>query len=511
MTRTNNRALANTPHNYVSVLDYGAVGDGVTDDTAAIQAAFGGAGTTPDNTHIYFPDGHYKISSTIKVYRSGQVLKNVSMVGESASGVFIEQVNPIKGFIFGEPSAADGLGYGNGTGINLQNLRLDSFSHKFSDMGLWLVFVENGQVNNIETVAEGLVVLAVGNDATDDCANITVTNTRRIGVGRNTSPDAWYSIGMYRVNGFRIDGYYSKYSPSQGTIGNHVLVAGCSNGTITNCVIDEPNSNKGINVEQDCTDVLVTDNVINGCYTGITVYSSTTRYNSISNNIIDNCDFGISVQAPLNTFSNNVITNSGTFGIQCTASEGTLNTFNDNQVDSYQFTDNNRSNTYTSGLTRQNVYEFFVPAVGFVQYYPSADGKNAVFDVNTKKIIAPTEAVRLLANIGPECIGGVFEEITFIFNRLGAGSINCYAQEVNTSGSSTNIGEQIIDESDTGIKEYSVVFGNTKPQSLVNKRVQALAIITTPGSAEFIGVRYKFRPTGQGTGFRAVAGDDRFN
>jgi hypothetical protein len=39
MTRTKTRALANWPNNAVSVLDFGAVGDGVTDDTAAIQAA----------------------------------------------------------------------------------------------------------------------------------------------------------------------------------------------------------------------------------------------------------------------------------------------------------------------------------------------------------------------------------------------------------------------------------------------------------------------------------------
>jgi hypothetical protein len=39
MTRTKTRALANWPNNAVSVLDFGAMGDGVTDDTAAIRSA----------------------------------------------------------------------------------------------------------------------------------------------------------------------------------------------------------------------------------------------------------------------------------------------------------------------------------------------------------------------------------------------------------------------------------------------------------------------------------------
>ena len=59
MTRTNNRALANTPNNFVSVLDYGAVGDGVTDDTDAIQAA------VDSGQPVLFPKATYAINDTI--------------------------------------------------------------------------------------------------------------------------------------------------------------------------------------------------------------------------------------------------------------------------------------------------------------------------------------------------------------------------------------------------------------------------------------------------------------
>ena len=64
MTRTKTRALANWPNNGVSVLDFGAVGDGVTDDTAAIQAAI------DSNKSVYIPYGIYKITSTITLNQS---------------------------------------------------------------------------------------------------------------------------------------------------------------------------------------------------------------------------------------------------------------------------------------------------------------------------------------------------------------------------------------------------------------------------------------------------------
>lgn len=61
----------------VSVKDFGAVGDGTTDDTAAIQAAIDG-----HRGKIYFPTGTYKISSTI-LLKPERIL-----VGEGAGAYF---------------------------------------------------------------------------------------------------------------------------------------------------------------------------------------------------------------------------------------------------------------------------------------------------------------------------------------------------------------------------------------------------------------------------------------
>jgi hypothetical protein len=59
MTRTKTRALANWPNNAVSILDFGAKGDGVTDDTAAFQAAMAA------EKNLIIPPGTFIVSSTL--------------------------------------------------------------------------------------------------------------------------------------------------------------------------------------------------------------------------------------------------------------------------------------------------------------------------------------------------------------------------------------------------------------------------------------------------------------
>jgi hypothetical protein len=53
-----------------SVMAYGAKGDGVTDDTASIQAAINAAGAGT----IYLPPGHYKVSAALSLPNAGSAL-----------------------------------------------------------------------------------------------------------------------------------------------------------------------------------------------------------------------------------------------------------------------------------------------------------------------------------------------------------------------------------------------------------------------------------------------------
>ncbi len=76
-----------------NVKAYGAVGDGVHDDTAAIQAAYNKAGL------IYFPNGTYLISDTITAPpRRGSAPARRIIQGQSADGVVIRLADAAPGF-----------------------------------------------------------------------------------------------------------------------------------------------------------------------------------------------------------------------------------------------------------------------------------------------------------------------------------------------------------------------------------------------------------------------------
>lgn len=85
---------------FISVKSAGAKGDGVTDDTAAIQAIFDQASA---NSVVYFDHGAYLISNTVKVP------KNIRITGEiwpliMASGTaFSDQTKPAPVFQVGQP------------------------------------------------------------------------------------------------------------------------------------------------------------------------------------------------------------------------------------------------------------------------------------------------------------------------------------------------------------------------------------------------------------------------
>lgn len=92
--RTTSGAIATTQHawheaqRFNAKADFGVVGDGVADDTAAIQAAINAVGA---NSEIYFPAGTYKITSTITI--SNQRVHIVGAGAHATKFYFVPSAN----------------------------------------------------------------------------------------------------------------------------------------------------------------------------------------------------------------------------------------------------------------------------------------------------------------------------------------------------------------------------------------------------------------------------------
>ncbi|AUR99320.1 coil containing protein [Vibrio phage 1.264.O._10N.286.51.F2] len=84
---TEERTLGDRFADVVNVKDYGALGDGLTDDTVAIQAAFNADGNT-----IYFPESTYVVTTGLNLPANKNILGNGSTLDAST---FTEANTPV--------------------------------------------------------------------------------------------------------------------------------------------------------------------------------------------------------------------------------------------------------------------------------------------------------------------------------------------------------------------------------------------------------------------------------
>lgn len=85
--------------------DYGAVGNGSTDDTSAIQNAINGASST--NGIVYFPDGTYIITAPLRLPTAGKI----SLVGDSPSASILKKTTNTEGTTPNRTMTRNGVQY----------------------------------------------------------------------------------------------------------------------------------------------------------------------------------------------------------------------------------------------------------------------------------------------------------------------------------------------------------------------------------------------------------------
>ena len=117
----------------INVLDYGATGDGVTDDTAALQAAINASAAS--DVCIYVPAGTYKITSELTIVNdcrgiTGDGASNTKFNFSGSVGLRIGSGNPISGHKHYERFAVVGTGSTAGTAIFMEG---SSHFYEFRD------------------------------------------------------------------------------------------------------------------------------------------------------------------------------------------------------------------------------------------------------------------------------------------------------------------------------------------------------------------------------------------
>ena len=163
----------------VDVRDLGAKGDGVTDDTAAINAALTASG--PDTGHspwhdriVYLPNGTYLVSAPIaKRYANGKFGNGSILVGQSRDGTIIrlkdaadgygDSRNP-RGIVFTTSKQLDGSnnkdyegkGEGNDAYENfVENLTVDAGQNNPGAIGIDYIASNIGAIRNVTVRASG--------------------------------------------------------------------------------------------------------------------------------------------------------------------------------------------------------------------------------------------------------------------------------------------------------------------------------------------------------------------
>lgn len=194
-----NRTAQDKLRETVSVKDFGAVGDGVTNDTAAIQAALTYANSLSSGTAVFVPKGTYICSSQLTIYPKTILFgdgKNSSVLQFTHTGIGIKSTSPLNS------STAVYIGLRD---IKLSNTSGASTDGGYVDVGGSFVDVDNVGVTGfkhsiifdqteVATVTKCTLIAGVGSGSCIWLANGNYT------VGANTNYTNRITITANQLN-----------------------------------------------------------------------------------------------------------------------------------------------------------------------------------------------------------------------------------------------------------------------------------------------------------------------
>lgn len=277
------RPLQDKLDDFLSVKDYGAIGDGIADDTVAINRALIRQSQAPNHRTIYFPAGTYRVTSTIDIPPYSRITgdgKGSTVIVGSFAGPLAQFVDSYgqSGVLYGNP---DGLG--NRPQIVEYHLTDVAFYQQCPTYDQPVLLIDGGFTATFTRVSfRGLL-----KDTTGDYA-ITAVCTGTAGAYTFTTTDA---TGI--VNGMAI-GYYYDEAASVALGGTVQSVTGPVGGlyTITTNVANADNFTDATILFSDRTNTSnpVFDVDRGPGIAGVTM-SNRSALQSVKNFVFNQCDF----------------------------------------------------------------------------------------------------------------------------------------------------------------------------------------------------------------------------
>ena len=314
------RTVENKLKDTVSVKDFGAVGDGTTNDTAAIQAAIT---ATPANGTLFFPPGTYR----------GYILlrrNNISILGAGSASTIIKLPNSTTSITV--PAEGGGTVTGLPSVIEIGECALGNSANTYTDVTVKGMTLDGNYTNNtaptIDVFGHGLIATKTSRLVVDDviaqncyvtgidivinsnyanisatvaaCGNALISGARYPNFDINSSKYGIFNIISY--NGYyggrmldncwgnKID--FTAYNPSiTGFIYNNQTVNQSHSNTINVSVIDGCATGQGVSVGNNCHSSNITAVVRNVAGTGVYVAGTSEAY-APRGNIITTSTYG---------------------------------------------------------------------------------------------------------------------------------------------------------------------------------------------------------------------------
>ena len=296
-----------------NVKEFGAKGDGTTDDTSAIQAAITAAAAT--GGRVVFPPGVYLVSNLTGA-------SNVQLWGAGASATTVS-TNNVEGTTlrFKSGSSGDMIKFEGKSNFSIRNIQWD--------------------YNSLS--ADGTAIAIANNGGGNPSTHFDITDCSIINIDCTSISNAKYGIIVVASNNFWIERNYIKFSVSSNK--PNEAIATTADANTYNGVINA-NHCDGSAIQADGHDMKVTNNRVHDFKFGggITVNPASSNhdnlicgnsvYNSTGRDISETWCNGIENWGPRTVISNNVCHNNSGSGIGNAASQCivTNNTCYDNGV-----------------------------------------------------------------------------------------------------------------------------------------------------------------------------------